>query len=65
MHTHRTHLVDGFPGYPRVKGSGWFFGTTGPAVAHTPDWLPRGAWRWFITADFAVVRADFQIEPVR
>jgi len=44
MHTHRCYLVDGIPGYPPAKQCGWLFGAIGPAIVHTPDFVPRGAW---------------------
>ena len=65
MHTHRCYLVDGFPGYPTARECGWLFGTIGPAVAHTPAFVRRGAWVWFITERFAVVRTLSEIEPIR
>jgi hypothetical protein len=64
MHTHRCYLVDGFPGYPPVKDCGWLFGTIGAAVAHTPDFSQPGAWVWFITGKFCVVRTLSQIERI-
>ncbi len=64
MHTHRCYLVDGFHGYPRVKGSGWFFGTIGPDALHGPQYVPACKLVWFITEDFAVVRNINSLEPI-